>query len=399
MKKITKFLTTAFVFVLVITGALCLSGCERNNDDDKNLCTVSYNLNFKNTDYNVLKKYLNNGLSFNVDGFVEQSNIVEAGNVNIVYTKKIELGRGFILYEFKDKVLNNYFDGWYTSSGVRVNEVNAVVSNDITLYAKWKEDLETLTSAAGINFEYTFNEVNQTASFKNATANNYHNGVGLIGLPEIVFNNGKFYLVNDIENNSSREHMVYYVPKTYTGSVYYPIIFPNEDELGDNNITYLGNYISQQIGKVICIYEANYTTNTLTLKSVEKGSTTSYNPYLTLGKDVTFCREGESVRTLKVTNFYYIYPGDKCPYTQFIVSKDANVRYPKFSYVLQDNNNKAIDVFFEHTIDEVYEIDPDWIESVSFSRPGEEIYYYSETEPAEDECNYWHYVNGNVVVW
>ncbi len=403
MKKITKILTSMFTFVLVLAGAVCLTACTKNKDekplkDEKELCTVSYNLNFKNTDYYVLKDCMDNGLSFDVDGFVEQSNVLEPENVNIVYTRQIELGRGFILYKFKDKVLSNYFEGWYTSSGVCVDELNSTVKNDITLYAKWKEDLKSLTVSNGKNCEYKFNESNLTASFMNGSSNSAHNDVDQIILPELVFNNGKFYVVNDISYNSSREHMVFYVPKTYTGSINYPIIFPNEDQ-NDFQITYLGNYISQQIGSVICIYEANYDTNTLKLKHLERGSVVSNYPYLTLGEDVVLCRNGESERTLKIVDFCLIYPGRDFQYKKFIISKDANVEFPEFSDVLQNNNNEPIDVFFELTKDEVNQIDLNWIETDHLNRPAEEIYYYSETQPTDDGYNYWHYVNGEVVIW
>ncbi|MBQ7351662.1 MAG: hypothetical protein IJW59_02195 [Clostridia bacterium] len=371
--------------------------CEVLADDDKDYCTVLYDLNFKNTDYNVLKSCFDKGLSFDVDGFVEHSNIVEKGNVDLVYSKQIELGRGFVLYEFQDDVLNSYFDGWYTSSDIRVFELTSIVNTDITLYAKWKEDLKTLTSAGGRDFEYYFNEEEQTASFYNGTASFSHNGVGYISLPEVVFNDGKFYVVNDISTNYSREHMVYIVPKTYTGSVSFPIIFPNKDESGDSSLTYLGDYISQQIGSVICIYKADYTKNTLKLLSIEEGSTYTSNPYLTLGKNITLCRVGDSQRTLKIIGFCFIYPAtDDCPYTKFIISKDVDVEFPTYWNVFQNNDNQPIDVFFELTKDELADIDSGLIGSSAY----ETRYYYSDTEPT-DGYNYWHYdTDGKTpVIW
>ncbi len=405
MKKITKILTTMFAFVLVITGAICLTACTNNKDNDKNLCIVSYDFNFNYLDYSILKSCLKNGLSFKVAGFEEQSNIVEPENISIVYTRQIELGRGFILYEFQDTVLNSYLEGWYTSSGVRVDEINSTVKNDITLYAKWKEDLYKLTSAHGINFEYTFDEYNLTASFKNATANNISNGVGVITLPEIVFNGGKFYVVNDIDNNSSREHMVYYVPKTYTGRINYPIVFPNKDTLCGYDITYLGNFISQQIGGVICIYEANYTTNTLRLMHIDKVSAINNNNYLKIGEDIKLCRDGDVPRTLKITGFYGIFPGDTCPYTKYILSKDLTDRFPIFYNVLENNNNKRIQVFYEFTKGEVEQMGYNvWLangynSTESIKNVTEVCYYYSETQPTKDGYNYWHYVKGDVVIW
>lgn len=397
MKKITnKFFVSLFAVALMVVGAVGLTACADKTDE--NLCTVSYNLNFDDKDYQVLKSCMDNGLSFDVTDFKNESMVIKLSGVSIVYSTQQEIGRSFNLYKFADKVLNNYFDGWYTYSGIKIDD-SIVADGDITLYAKWNENLSDLTYTNGTEFEYKFNETTQTVSFKNARTNYTHNGVGILTLPELVFNNGKFYALNDIEYNSSRDHMVYCVPKTYTGNMEYPIVFPNEDA-SDSSLTYLGNYISQLIGKVICIYEADYTTNTLKLRSLKDGSVTSSNPYLKLGEDIVLHRTGESSRTLKITNLDWIFPGDTCSYTKFIISEDAKGARLAFWNVLQNNNNNPIDIYFEISKDEVAEVyNGDWIETSNHHIPFANIYYYSETEPASDGYNYWHYVGSSVTVW
>ncbi len=397
MKKITnKFLVSLFAVALMLVGAVGLTACADKTDE--NLCTVSYDLNFDDKDYQVLKSCMDNGLSFDIAGLKKESSVVGASGVDIVYSKQQEIGRSFNLYKFADKVLNNYFDGWYTYSGTKIDDLDTA-NGDITLYGKWKENLSDLTETNGRGFEYKFNETTQTVSFKNARTNYTHNGVGILIMPELTFNNGKFYALNDIEYNSSREHMAFYVPKTYTGNVYYPIVFPNEDA-SDSSLTYLGNYISQQIGKVICIYQANYATNTLNLITICKDSTTDNGQYLTLGEDIVLHRIGESSRTLKIVSLDGIYPGDTCPYTKFIISKDAKGAPMAFWNVLQNNNNNPIDIYFEISKDEVAEAyNGSWIETSNYHIPYANIYYYSETEPASDGYNYWHYVGSTVTAW
>ncbi|MBP3619951.1 MAG: hypothetical protein J6J24_04760 [Clostridia bacterium] len=399
-----KILLSIFAFCFIIPAMFCLGACSKDKDPTLpqepetppqapqiETYTVQYDLNFADTDYLALQKIVSGGLTFDVEGFELEKQTIEQGNVEIIYSKEIEKNAGFILYRFSDDILRQFFDGWYTGSGVRVDEFQSV-KNDITLYAKWNTELASKFQQTGSEFEYQFNEVNRTAAFANGKAGMTHNSIGIVYLPELVVHQGKIYVVNDIVYNGSREPMVIYVPKTYNGTLSEWIVFPNKDI--ENDVSYLGNNIAigSTAGHGILIYEANYNNNTAKLKYIHTFNLNYYKArYLTLGGEISFTKEDGTDVTLKIVDSWGI-TVNRCGYTKFII-KDTLEEYPSFWNVYD-----SIEVFFEETKETVAEKDSN--EEI-LSRGDIKVYYYAETQPASDAGSYWHYdTDGKTpVIW
>ncbi len=410
MKKLTKVCLALCSFVVIIGATMFLTACGSSNNNENNnntnnpsttvptkeMCTVTYDLNFDDGDYEALQELMSDGLSFDVEGFEAGANNITEAGVDITYTKEIELGRGFILYQFKDKILNNYFEGWYTASGLKVDELNSIVRNDITLYARWSRTLDSLTSNNIYDAEYDYDITTKTASFVNGTAFEV-NDFDMIHLPEITLHDGAFYEVNDI-SCSTLEDRVFFVNENYTGLMIYPMIFPNESQL-DSSVTYLGNYVSQQSQGVIIISEVDYEKNTFTPVFIGKGPSTISVDSLKLEGTLTIQKQGEDAVTLNLVGGYDIYIGNNplagyevCSFRRFIVGEDVPANLVWFWNVADDVD---IYIYFEATIDEVRETASRYVSDVPENF---HIYFYSETKPEDVEHNYWYYsAGGNVV--
>ena len=409
MKKLTKVCLALCSFVVIIGATMFLTACGSSNNNENNnntnnpsttvpakeMCTVTYDLNFDDGDYEALQELMSDGLSFDVEGFEAGANNITEAGVDITYTKEIELGRGFILYQFKDKILNNYFEGWYTASGLKVDELNSTVRNDITLYARWTKTLDSLTSNNIYDAEYDYDITTKTASFVNGSASGF-NGFDLIHLPEITLHDGAFYEVNDI-SCSTLEDRVFFVNENYTGSMRYPIMFPNESQL-DSSVTYLGNYVSQQLQGVIIISEVDYEKNTFTPVFIGNGPSTLPDYTLKLEGTLTIQKQGEEEVTLNLVRGYDVYIGNNplagyevCSCRKFIVGEDVPVTSVEFWNVADDVD---IYIYFEKTLDEVRE---EYNGLVNTVPENIHIYFYSETKPEDTEHNYWYYsAGGNV---
>lgn len=119
-------------------------------------------------------------------------------------TKTAVVEEGYTLPTFVGTEYETYFDGWYDSSNVKIEEtkVDGVKDQIVEVFAKWKEtDMVNYFYTQGLEFEFDADE-------KTANISDYNGTSEIVVVPWAVEFEGEDYFVENVKNGAFKDNSI-----------------------------------------------------------------------------------------------------------------------------------------------------------------------------------------------